>query len=151
MVSGFCGRWNPRGGSYVVRRSYRALSCEERARIVARVTSRPPTSCSTGNRVLDDRAGRRIRSLLDSHCRVTETPQQMVTGLDALFLEVNNLEESLAFYQDQLGFVLSLTTLTLSRPWPQCARAPKNQFSPAARDHVKTRSRRSLRVRRGGR
>lgn len=30
----------------------------------------------------------------------------MVTGLDALFLEVNNLEESLAFYRDQLGFVL---------------------------------------------
>ena len=30
----------------------------------------------------------------------------MVTGLDALFLEVNNLEESLFFYRDQLGFVL---------------------------------------------
>ena len=30
----------------------------------------------------------------------------MVTGLDALFLEVNNLAESLSFYQDQLGFVL---------------------------------------------
>lgn len=28
----------------------------------------------------------------------------MVTGLDALFLEVNNLEESLRFYRDQLGF-----------------------------------------------
>lgn len=30
----------------------------------------------------------------------------MVTGLDALFLEVNNLEESLSFYRDLLGFVL---------------------------------------------
>jgi len=30
----------------------------------------------------------------------------MVTGLDALFLEVNNLEESLSFYRGQLGFVL---------------------------------------------
>ena len=30
----------------------------------------------------------------------------MVTGLDALFLEVNNLAESLSFYQDQLGFIL---------------------------------------------
>jgi catechol 2,3-dioxygenase-like lactoylglutathione lyase family enzyme len=30
----------------------------------------------------------------------------MVTGLDALFLEVNNLEESLSFYRDQLGFAL---------------------------------------------
>ena len=28
----------------------------------------------------------------------------MVTGLDLLFLEVNNLEESLAFYGGQLGF-----------------------------------------------
>jgi catechol 2,3-dioxygenase-like lactoylglutathione lyase family enzyme len=27
-----------------------------------------------------------------------------VTGLDLLFLEVNNLEESLAFYRDELGF-----------------------------------------------
>lgn len=30
----------------------------------------------------------------------------MVTGLDALFLEVNNLEESLSFYRDRLGFAL---------------------------------------------
>jgi predicted enzyme related to lactoylglutathione lyase len=30
----------------------------------------------------------------------------MVTGLDALFLEVNNLEESLSFYCGQLGLVL---------------------------------------------
>ena len=28
----------------------------------------------------------------------------MVTGLDLLFLEVNNLAESLSFYHDQLGF-----------------------------------------------
>ena len=28
----------------------------------------------------------------------------MVTGLDLLFLEVSNLEESLFFYHDQLGF-----------------------------------------------
>jgi catechol 2,3-dioxygenase-like lactoylglutathione lyase family enzyme len=28
----------------------------------------------------------------------------MITGLDLLFLEVNNLEESLEFYQDVLGF-----------------------------------------------
>jgi uncharacterized glyoxalase superfamily protein PhnB len=28
----------------------------------------------------------------------------MVTGLDLLFLEVNNLEESLVFYTEQLGF-----------------------------------------------
>lgn len=28
----------------------------------------------------------------------------MVTGLDLIFLEVNNLEESLLFYHEQLGF-----------------------------------------------
>ena len=27
----------------------------------------------------------------------------MLTGLDALFLEVNNLEESVSFYHDRLG------------------------------------------------
>jgi catechol 2,3-dioxygenase-like lactoylglutathione lyase family enzyme len=30
----------------------------------------------------------------------------MVTGMDLLFLEVNNLEESVAFYTEQLGFEL---------------------------------------------
>jgi catechol 2,3-dioxygenase-like lactoylglutathione lyase family enzyme len=30
--------------------------------------------------------------------------EQIVSGLDLLFLEVNNLEESLFFYHDQLGF-----------------------------------------------
>lgn len=30
--------------------------------------------------------------------------QQIVSGLDLLFLEVNNLEESLVFYHGQLGF-----------------------------------------------
>lgn len=30
----------------------------------------------------------------------------MINGLDLLFLEVNNLEESVAFYVDVLGFVI---------------------------------------------
>jgi uncharacterized glyoxalase superfamily protein PhnB len=30
--------------------------------------------------------------------------REIITGLDLLFLEVNNLEESLQFYQDVLGF-----------------------------------------------
>lgn len=30
----------------------------------------------------------------------------MIAGLDALFLEVNNLEDSLSFYRDRLGFDL---------------------------------------------
>lgn len=33
-----------------------------------------------------------------------------VTGLDLLFLEVNNIEESLAFYQDLLGFEINKHT-----------------------------------------
>ena len=32
----------------------------------------------------------------------------MITGLDLLFLEVNNLEESLAFYSETLGFQIDL-------------------------------------------
>jgi len=34
----------------------------------------------------------------------------MVTGLDLLFLEVNNLEESLSFYHEQLGFEIESHT-----------------------------------------
>lgn len=36
-----------------------------------------------------------------------ETKAMQITGLEFLFLEVNNLEESLAFYQDLLGFEVS--------------------------------------------
>jgi predicted enzyme related to lactoylglutathione lyase len=36
-----------------------------------------------------------------------ETKEMQITGLEFLFLEVNNLEESLAFYQDLLGFEVS--------------------------------------------
>ncbi|HEX8845499.1 MAG TPA: VOC family protein [Pyrinomonadaceae bacterium] len=32
------------------------------------------------------------------------------TGLDLLFLEINSLEESVAFYRDQLGFELETRT-----------------------------------------
>ena len=34
----------------------------------------------------------------------------MVTGLDLLFLEVNNLEESLSFYHERLGFEIESHT-----------------------------------------
>lgn len=49
---------------------------------------------------------RRLRVVLDSHSPVKQTAATMVTGLDALFLEVNNLEDSLSFYREQLGFDL---------------------------------------------
>ena len=40
----------------------------------------------------------------------------MVTGLDLLFLEVNNLEESLVFYQERLGFEIVSLNLAAAPP-----------------------------------
>jgi catechol 2,3-dioxygenase-like lactoylglutathione lyase family enzyme len=40
----------------------------------------------------------------------------MFTGMDLLFLEVNNLEESLAFYTEQLGFVLERANASAEPP-----------------------------------
>lgn len=40
----------------------------------------------------------------------------MVTGLDLLFLEVNNLEESLLFYQERLGFEIVSRDLAAEPP-----------------------------------
>ena len=40
----------------------------------------------------------------------------MVTGLDLLFLEVNNLEESLLFYRERLGFEIVSQNLTAEPP-----------------------------------
>ena len=40
----------------------------------------------------------------------------MVTGLDLLFLEVNNLEESLSFYQRHLGFEVITENLDADPP-----------------------------------
>jgi len=40
----------------------------------------------------------------------------MVTGLDLLFLEVNNLEESLSFYHDRLGFEIESRHLEAEPP-----------------------------------
>jgi catechol 2,3-dioxygenase-like lactoylglutathione lyase family enzyme len=39
-----------------------------------------------------------------------------VTGLDLVFLEVNNLEESLEFYKNQLGFELERQSLESEPP-----------------------------------
>jgi len=39
-----------------------------------------------------------------------------VTGLDLLFLEVNSLEESIAFYQDLLGFEIESLNLEAEPP-----------------------------------
>jgi len=40
----------------------------------------------------------------------------MVTGLDLLFLEVNNLEESLSFYHNRLGFEIESRHLEAEPP-----------------------------------
>jgi catechol 2,3-dioxygenase-like lactoylglutathione lyase family enzyme len=40
----------------------------------------------------------------------------MVSGLDLLFLEVNNLEESLRFYQERLGFEIGSQNLAAEPP-----------------------------------
>lgn len=40
----------------------------------------------------------------------------MVTGLDLLFLEVNNLEESLLFYRERLGFEIVSQNLSAEPP-----------------------------------
>jgi catechol 2,3-dioxygenase-like lactoylglutathione lyase family enzyme len=42
--------------------------------------------------------------------------EQDVSGLDLLFLEVNNLEESLVFYHDQLGFEIDSSNLQSEPP-----------------------------------
>ncbi len=39
-----------------------------------------------------------------------------MTGLDLLFLEVNNLEESLSFYREQLGFEIVSQNLAAEPP-----------------------------------
>jgi catechol 2,3-dioxygenase-like lactoylglutathione lyase family enzyme len=41
---------------------------------------------------------------------------KMITGLDLLFLEVNNLEDSLEFYRDVLGFEVESHTPTADPP-----------------------------------
>lgn len=40
----------------------------------------------------------------------------MVSGLDLLFLEVNNLEESLSFYHERLGFEIESQNLEAEPP-----------------------------------
>src|SRR5712671_7571218 len=40
----------------------------------------------------------------------------MVSGLDLVFLEVNNLEESLLFYQERLGFEIASQNLAAEPP-----------------------------------
>jgi predicted enzyme related to lactoylglutathione lyase len=54
---------------------------------------------------LDCRDCERLWLLFDTDQPLTEPMN--ISGLDLLFLEVNNLEESIHFYKDQLGFEIS--------------------------------------------
>jgi catechol 2,3-dioxygenase-like lactoylglutathione lyase family enzyme len=43
-------------------------------------------------------------------------PAPMITGLDLLFLEVNNLEDSLKFYSELLGFEIESSNYDADQP-----------------------------------
>ena len=45
----------------------------------------------------------------------------MISGLDLLFLEVNSLEESLAFYQGVLGMEVESVNTGSEPRWRSCA------------------------------
>ena len=63
----------------------------------------------------------------------------MINGLDLLFLEVNNLNESLAFYQDQLGLEMESRDFD-SDPPMATVRAGKLRITLA--EHLETMLRR---------
>ncbi len=56
---------------------------------------------------MDCRHGKRLRNLSASDRGVMRLNQMSIAGLDLLFLEVNNMEESLAFYSGLPGFDVS--------------------------------------------
>lgn len=66
-------------------------------------------------------------------------PEKQITGLDLVFLEVNNLEESLAFYNQQLGFQIES-----HRPEedPPMARLRAGRFKITLAQHLETMLRR---------
>lgn len=92
--------WRNRVWNYVI-----AFGDAERAQIAADKASRATIYSHSGNRILG-RRDRWRRRALSSHSFNLE----MITGLDLLFLEVNNLEESLEFYRDVLGFEIDSQT-----------------------------------------
>lgn len=63
----------------------------------------------------------------------------MIKGLDLLFLEVNSLEESLAFYQNVLGFEVESVNL---KSEPPMARVRGGQLKIALAQNLETMLRR---------
>ena len=65
-----------------------------------------------------------------------------IGGLDLLFLEVNSIEESLAFYHDVLGFDINKHSPDSSRRWRRsCAGELKITLAQHLGDDAETRSR----------
>ena len=93
-------------GSGVFRCRHCAFRHDERPEIICTATSRQTISRRSGDRLLVAHLRGRLWHLFDSDHALTlrEANALMVTGLDLLFLEVNNLEESILFYHEQLGF-----------------------------------------------
>ncbi len=84
--------------------------------IVVKVEPFATAHAPAGGNVLECGCGRRLWHLssfdfrLDGSLMATalgETKTMQISGLEFLFLEVNNLEESVAFYRDSLGFAVS--------------------------------------------
>ena len=63
----------------------------------------------------------------------------MIKGLDLLFLEVNSLEESLAFYQNVLGFEVESVNLNSE---PPMARVRGGELKITLAQHLETMLRR---------
>lgn len=82
-----------------------ALGNDQRAGIVCGLASGQTLAGNSGDRFLVDHLRGSLRCLLDLDYDLGgRNEHSMVTGLDLLFLEVNNLEESVSFYHDHLGF-----------------------------------------------
>src|SRR5205807_3275638 len=94
-------------GSNAVRRGDGPFRYDQRAPKTCARTSSYSLSNIPGVRLLVGIRRRVCWNLFDPDRSVTlesTVENRMVTGLDLLFLEVNNLEESLAFYHDDLEF-----------------------------------------------
>lgn len=84
--------------------NHRPLGYDERQKTFVAVAPAAAVSGIAGNRFLVSRRLRRLRGLSGVDNNMRENLPNRITGLDLLFLEVNNLEESLKFYTEVLGF-----------------------------------------------
>src|SRR5713226_908199 len=95
--------------------SNNAFGDDECARVAQRFASGAALSRGAGDHLLVGCLRRRLRCISGPEYAL-RLRQTMVTGLDLLFLEVNNLEESLLFYREQLGFEIVSQNLAAEPP-----------------------------------